>query len=198
MNNVQLILLAAGVSRRMGTPKQLLPWGTTTLIEHQIKNLLNTNNSVSVILGAYADEIIKVIDKFPINVFRNENWENGMGTSIAYGVQQLLEKDSTADGILISLIDQPLLTTNHFRKMLNLFQSRKKQIIVSHAENCWSGAPVLFDRVYFDELLMLKGDEGAKRITNKYRNSVKLIDGGSILRDVDTHEAYVELLKEIN
>ncbi|MGB5462053.1 MAG: hypothetical protein WBM92_01685, partial [Aureibaculum sp.] len=57
-----------------------------------------------------------------------------------------------------------------------------------------SGSPVLFDKVYFKELLKLKGDEGAKRIVQKYRNSIKLIDGGDFLKDIDTHQAYLELL----
>lgn len=194
MANIQLLLLAAGASRRMGSPKQLLPWGNETLIEHQIKNLLNTNSSVSVVLGAFAEKINKVIDKLPIEIYVNENWKNGMGTSISYAMKLLLEKDHNIDGILITLIDQPLLTTTHFRKMLNLFQEGKGQIIVSHSENAWSGVPVLFDKDYFEELLKLKGDEGAKLITSKYKNSVQLINGGEILKDMDTPKAYNELL----
>ena len=73
MANIQLLLLAAGSSSRMGSPKQLLSWGSKTLIEHQIKELLDTGNLVSVVLGAYANEIIDVIDKLPIEIYVNEN-----------------------------------------------------------------------------------------------------------------------------
>ncbi len=109
MANIQLLLLAAGASQRMGSPKHLLPWGNETLIEHQIKTLLETNNPLSVVLGAYSEEIISVIDKFPIEIYTNENWEKGMGTSISYGMKLLLEKYPNIDGVLITLIDQPLL-----------------------------------------------------------------------------------------
>ena len=198
MANIQLLLLAAGASKRMGRPKQLLEWGNVTLIEHQIKNLLSTDYPLSVILGANSEEIIRLIKSLPIEIYKNEEWEQGMGSSIAFGVRQLLENDSTIDGVLISLIDQPLLTKVHFIMMLDLFQKGKGQIIVSHSKNGWSGAPVLFDKKYFDELLDLKGDEGAKIITSKNKNSVKSIDGGEIMRDLDAPEAYNELLNIFN
>ncbi|MGB5463543.1 MAG: NTP transferase domain-containing protein, partial [Aureibaculum sp.] len=87
MNNIQHLLLAAGASKRMGKPKQLLAWGKETLIEHQIHVLLATNNKVSVVLGAYSDKISEVIKKFPIEIYTNKDWENGMGTSISYGLK---------------------------------------------------------------------------------------------------------------
>ena len=77
---------------------------------------------------------------------------------------------------------------------MDLFQPGKNEIIVSYSEKGWSGSPVLFDKVYFKELLKLKGDQGAKRIVYKYRNSVKLVDGAEFLKDIDTPEAYLELL----
>ena len=194
MNNIQHLLLAAGASKRMGKPKQLLPWGNKTLIEHQIHVLLETNNKVSVVLGAYSDKISKIIKQFPIEIYTNLDWENGMGTSISYGLKMLIEKHPEVEAVLISLIDQPLIKSTHFKKMMDLFQPGNNEIIVSYSEKGWSGSPVLFDKVYFKELLKLKGDQGAKRIVQKYRNSVKLIDGGDFLKDIDTHQLYLELL----
>ena len=195
MANIQLLLIAAGASKRMGKPKQLLAWGNESLVEHQIKVLLETKSSLSVVLGAYSNKIIPIIEKFSVAIYLNEDWEKGMGTSIACGVKKLIEKGPTVDGVLISLIDQPLITSAHFKKMLTLFQPGKDQIIVSNSNDGWSGAPVLFDATYFKELLKLKGDEGAKVIVKKYRNSAKLIDTADLLKDIDTHEAYLELLK---
>ena len=180
----------------MKEPKQLLSWGTTTLIEHQIHNLLNTRKPLSVVVGAYAERIIPVIDTLPISIVHNENWEHGMGTSIAQGVQQVLEQNPSLDGVLISLIDQPLVTTAHFNKILRLFQPENKQIVVSKADGHWSGAPVLFDRVYVEELSKLKGDEGAKMIALKHKDFVKPVDGGDLLVDVDTPETYQRVLNK--
>lgn len=198
MANIHLLLLAAGASSRMKEPKQLLPWNNTTLIEHQLHNLIKTNCKVSVVLGAKSKEIQKVISNFPVSIYTNENWKNGMGTSIAFGVQQILKKDVSIDGILVSLIDQPLLTTAHFNKMTHRFQQDKKQIIVSESENGWSGAPVIFDKIYFKELINLKGDEGAKAVISKNKNIVESIAGNTILEDIDTPEAYQKLFKKFH
>ncbi|MDG1810398.1 MAG: nucleotidyltransferase family protein [Polaribacter sp.] len=198
MLNIQLLLVAAGASSRMGEPKQLLPWNNQTLIEHQLNNLLKTNTTTSVVLGANAEKISSVIDSLPISIFTNPKWQNGMGNSISFGIQQLLEKDANIDGILISLIDQPLLTTEYFNKIIESFQINKKQIIVSQSENGWLGAPVLFDKTYFDELINLKGDEGAKLIISKNKNKIHLILAETILQDIDTPEAYQKLFKKFH
>jgi len=197
MCNIHLLLVAAGASKRMGRSKQLLAWGAQTLIEHQLHNLLKTKKKVSVVLGAYAKEIVPVIDALPASIYINKHWENGMGTSIAYGVQQIIKKDPTVDGILISLIDQPLLTTTHFNKLLNAYTSGTKQIIVSQADNNWSGAPVLFDRIYIDELLRLAGDKGAKMVANSHKDAIQFIAGNNLLIDMDTPEIYQELLAKL-
>jgi len=196
MSNIQLLLLAAGGSTRMKEPKQLLSWGGTTLIEHQIRTLLNTHKSLSVVVGAHTERIMPIIDSLPIKIVHNEYWYDGMGTSIAIGVRKVFEENPDLNGILISLIDQPLLTTAHFNKMLQLFRPGNMEIIVSTAEGHWSGAPVLFDKVYVDELIKLKGDEGAKIVTNKYKNFVKSVEGGGKLIDVDTPESYQKVLKK--
>ena len=194
MSNIVHLMMAAGASNRMGKPKQLLPWGDITLIEHQISILLKTNQPISVVLGAYAEKIRKVIENFPIDIYINEEWQKGMGSSIASGVKQLLAKDSTIDGVLISLIDQPLISATHFKKMLRHFETGKDQIIVSKSKDEWSGVPVLFDAVYFNELINLKGDDGAKVIIKKHRNSVNYIDSKNSLKDIDTAKAYLVLL----
>lgn len=194
MLNITHLLLAAGFSKRMGKPKQLLTWGNKTLIEHQIKTLLKTGQEIVVVLGAHADKGLPLVNNFPVSVCINNNWPEGMGSSISFGIKKVRKKFPDTCGVLISLIDQPLVTNLHFQQMLDIFESGNKQIIVSNSENRWSGAPVLFDKFYFKELQELNGDKGAKLIVRKYRNSVKLVDGGDILKDIDTHEDYLKLL----
>ena len=78
MNNIPSVLVAAGASRRMGQPKQLLPWNHHTLIEHQVNTLLTSSQEVYVILGAYADQIrpLKIIrlTLFSVKIGKKE-WE---------------------------------------------------------------------------------------------------------------------------
>ena len=170
MSKLQILLLAAGASKRMGSPKQLLVWGSQTLIEHQIKTLLNTGQTVTVVLGAHAEKISSKLEKLPVAIYINKQWYQGMGSSIAFGLKKILEGDKKPDGILISLIDQPLISTSHFNKIIKQFQSGKEQIIVSQAKDGWIGAPVLFDKKYFEALLNLNDDQGAKFIINEYKS----------------------------
>jgi len=117
MNNIPNLLLAAGASRRMGTPKQLLPWRGKTLIEHQIETLLKTDQEVYVVLGAHAERILPVLKPYPVNPIIFEQWSLGMGNTIAFSVAYLIKKQGSMDGILIALTDQPLVTphiTTHF------------------------------------------------------------------------------------
>lgn len=190
MAEIPILLLAAGSSSRMGHPKQLLPWGKHTLIQHQIENLLKTGNPLAVVLGANADLIIPVIRKYKIEVFINPNWENGMGSSIAHGIKYLTEKFPGADGVLIALSDQPLVTTSHYRNLLNSFQPKLGQIIVSQSASGWTGVPALFDPCYFEELARLNGSHGARKIISQYPSKVTGIESGELLEDIDTPETY--------
>ena len=69
MTKISHILIAAGESKRIGKPKQLLDWGSVTLIENQIKTLLKTEENTYVVLGAYYNEIFNVIKGYPIKIF---------------------------------------------------------------------------------------------------------------------------------
>ncbi len=174
----------------MGQPKQLLEWGKQTLIEHQIRIRLETGCNVAVVLGAYADKILPVIKKLPVLVFINDEWQEGMGNSLAFGLKMLHQKFTEMEAVIISLSDQPLVTISHLQELHNIFQLGSQQIIVSQSDSGWIGVPALFDRIYFDELEQLEGEEGAKEIIQKHRNSVIPIECGKSLEDVDTPESY--------
>ncbi|MCG6188848.1 nucleotidyltransferase family protein [Maribellus maritimus] len=196
MDKIPILLLAAGSSSRMGRPKQLLPWGKQTLIEHQIETLLKSDQPVNVVLGANSKAVIPLIKKFEINVFINKNWEKGMGSSIASGICQLSEKSPSATGVLITLLDQPLITATHIKKMVTGFTQGNQQIIVSQSASGWRGVPVIFDKIYFEELRRLDGEKGAKILIQQHKQSVSGIACGEILEDMDTLENYQEMIKK--
>ncbi|MFA5330252.1 MAG: nucleotidyltransferase family protein [Prolixibacteraceae bacterium] len=193
MAEIPILLLAAGGSSRMGQPKQLLPWGNQTLIEHQIQMLQQTGNLVNVVLGANSNLVIPFIEKYPASIFINPDWESGIGSSISYGISQIIKKFPEANGVLITLLDQPLITTSYIEKMLGAFQPGSQQIIVSHSPSGWIGVPVLFDECYFKDLSGLKNDEGAKKVIKRYEGCVILLEGDEILEDMDTPESYQRL-----
>ncbi len=196
MAEIPILLLAAGSSSRMGQPKQLLPWGDQTLIEHQIQTLLKTGNPVNVVLGSNSNLIIPVIEKFPVTIFINTDWNSGMGSSISLGIGQIIQKFPDANGVLITLLDQPLITTSYFQKMIGTILLGTQQILVSHSASGWTGVPVLFDKCYFKELTELGNDEGAKKVLKRHEKHITFLDGGELLEDMDTPETYQQLLKK--
>ena len=195
MANIPIILLAAGSSSRMGQPKQLLPWGGQTLIGHQIQTLLKTGNPVNVVLGSNSNLVIPVIEKFPVNIFINTEWESGMGSSISFGISKIIQIFPDVDGVLITLLDQPLITTSYFEKMLGTYQPGSQKIMVSHSASGWTGVPVLFDKCFFKDLSELKNEDGAKKIVKRHEENIILNEGGELLEDMDTMQTYQQLLK---
>ena len=196
MANIPILLLAAGSSSRMGQPKQLLPWGGQSLIEHQIQTLLKTGNPVGVVLGSNSNLVVPVIAKYGVDIFINTAWESGMGSSISLGISQLIQKFPNANGVLITLLDQPLVTTSYIEKIVGAFLPGSQQILVSRSASGWTGVPVIFDKCYFKELTDLSNDEGAKKIIKRHEESVIFLEGGELLEDMDTPETYQQLLSK--
>lgn len=193
MNKIPVILLAAGSSTRMGRPKQLLPWGDKTLIEHQIENLLSIGNPLIVVLGNDSEIVVPVLEKYNIEVVVNQNWATGLASSVTIGIDFVTKMSGGATGVMTALLDLPFITTQHYEKMLNVFQPGTGQIIISTSADGWKGAPAIFDKCYFDELRLLKGDEGAKNIIRKHPFKTINIDCGICLKDIDTPKDYKKL-----
>ncbi|WP_297086387.1 nucleotidyltransferase family protein [uncultured Draconibacterium sp.] len=191
-NKIAGLILAAGASKRCGTPKQLLPFKGTTLLNYTKKQLSKSLvDSTFVILGANASEIVKKSGlKEPEIIVFNE-WEQGMGASLAYACQTILSKEEF-DGILITLTDLPLVGAEHYQKMLQNF-TEKEDIVATKASSV-VGVPALFGASYFKCLSRLKGSVGAKSILQKNTKHLKTIANKNAGVDIDTMEDYQKLL----
>lgn len=196
MAKTPVILLAAGNSSRMGRPKQLLRWGEQTLIEHQIQTLAQTGENVIVVLGANADLIMPFLNKHSLTIVINDAWKSGMASSIVCGISEVNLLYPTADAALITLVDQPLIPAGHFKNLMNALRRGCQQIVASASAEGWLGVPALFDKCYFDELLSLRGEKGAKSLIQKYPNQVEALECNEIVKDIDTLEAYQELYQK--
>lgn len=194
MTEIPILLLAAGGSNRMGKAKQLLPWGKSTLIEHQIHRLLETGNPVLVVLGHLGEQISSLLEPYPVATLVHKHWDKGMGSSISLGIREMEKLFPKAKGAMIAQLDQPLITASHYTRLVSNFQSGLGQIIVSRSSSGWEGVPVLFDREYFKELQELKGEEGARKIFRSHSRAVIVIDSQEVLDDMDSPETYEELL----
>ncbi|KFF03435.1 nucleotidyltransferase family protein [Flavobacterium reichenbachii] len=193
-NKTGIIILAAGNSSRLGRPKQLLEFKKSFLLQNTISEAVSvTNSNVIVVLGSNKDAIQKEIDLSQTTVVFNQDWELGMSTSIVCGLQKLLEQHPECQRCIIAVCDQPFVTAKVFEDLINEHQKTEKGIAAaSYAETI--GTPVLFHQKYFDILLEIKGQQGAKKIINSFLEDTAAVvfEKGKI--DIDTPEDYKKLL----
>jgi molybdenum cofactor cytidylyltransferase len=127
------IILAAGASKRLGTPKQLIPHNNSTLIGHTIQCTLDSKcDETVVVLGANATLIQKKISNFPVNIVRNQNWKMGMGYTIRVGLENGWKPLTIISSCWYSLyaINFPYFK-NHRPVLIDHIYSFKKPIIAS-------------------------------------------------------------------
>lgn len=190
MGSLGGILLAAGASTRMGAVKQLLPWKNSTLLEYSIQQLRQSNiDHLVVVLGANEKLILENADLKSIDVVVNPDWEKGMATSIATGLRYLLNKTSDIQSVLIALADQPLLDSDYYNKLINKNLVLENKIVCSAYSDQY-GVPAIFDRDYFDNLLNLDGQKGARALLRGGDVKVATVDAGDLAVDLDTKESY--------
>lgn len=195
-SNIAIVILAAGASRRMGTPKQLLSWGEETLLKHAINTATNSDASkVVVVLGANYEAIEKDIKDLPITILKNENWELGLGKSIACAASSILESNENLDAVLIILADQPLIDTTFLNEFISNYISDENQIIATSYGEEKKGVPVLFDKSYFEELTLLNDDNGAKGLLKEHVSYVKTLKPKIKNLDIDSKADYDRLFK---
>lgn len=188
---VAIVILAAGKSSRMGSPKQLLKWGESTVLGHCIEQTTESHaDCVYVVLGANSDLIQKEVDCSDVQVILNDNFEAGLGSSIACAAQHLLDPDLA--GLLIVLADQPQFEAKHFNVIIDQFIAGKNQIIATDY-GTKAGVPALFDRSYFEQLSKLQGDSGAGKLIEEFAEHVIAVAPGFEVLDVDTPEDYHSL-----
>ena len=178
----------------MGEPKQLLPWKNTFLLNHVINTASQLDNSESyIVLGANYQLIKSKLGHDNVNIIQNNNWELGLGSSIAFGITSIMKSENKFDGVLIMLSDQPLINSNYLKTLSRKFESGNNQIIASTYETKKIGVPALFDKIYFDELSKLNEDKGAKKVIVNYIDNVITIDANQLFTDIDTQEEYKKL-----
>ncbi|MHA7057115.1 nucleotidyltransferase family protein [Aquimarina sp. M1] len=192
------IILAAGSSSRMGSPKQLLPWkSNSSLILHEIEKSLSLKKLTTfVVLGANFEMIEKEIIHLPVEILYNQHWQSGMGTSISCGLRHILQDEVNVEGVLITLIDQPMIDENHLKSLISKFDKGQEGIVAT-ITNERIGVPAIFSSQYFDELSVLNNDYGARQIIKKYKKDISTINGKGKTDDIDTIEQYKALLERV-
>ncbi len=194
--NIGVVILAAGSSSRLGHPKQLVEFQNKTLLQHVIDAAVPFKFMPSVlVLGAHADEIRKSTDLNNFTVLHNDNWSEGIASSIRLGVSESITLNNSLNGILFLLSDQPFVTTELVERLIQNHTEGNQPITACvYKEN--TGVPAIFGRNFFSQLTDLKGDVGAKKIIaqNSDRINPIVFEDGSF--DVDTAEDHKRLLNK--
>ena len=194
MGEIWAIVLAAGESRRMGSPKMILPYEGMTIIEKVLENVLASDvEKVVIVLGSHREEIMKVIKRFQVQHCYNSNFKDGMLSSVKCGFE-FLPSDFRA--AMVFLGDQPMVETSVINQMINAYQESGKGILVPVFENK-GGHPLMVDKKYFDEIINFDDPEGLKGLLRKHPDDLLEVtaETPSVLSDIDTREDYIN---EIN
>jgi molybdenum cofactor cytidylyltransferase len=196
-STVSAVVLAGGMSRRMGVPKQLLRIEGKSLLEHTLANVrASAVHEIILVLGFAADEIEKEISPQGLKITRNESYQQGMGTSLRIGLAAV---DPQSTAALIILADQPFVRPATLDRLIEFHGSLKREIgkpesarpqIVIPTYRGFRGNPVLLDRTVFPELRGLSGDVGCRAIFGDHTGGIYRlpVDDAGILLDIDSPE----------
>src|SRR6516165_6474065 len=162
-------MLAAGVSSRMGEPKQLLRLGGKTLLEQVLDNARSAAvDEIVVVLGAGAENIRQQIDLSKTKVVINSSYQQGMGTSLGAGLAAL---DPAINAVLILLGDQPFVRPPTLDRICEEYRRSHAQIVIPLYKG-FRGNPVLLDRSVFPEVRAFSGDVGCRAIFGNYLEGI--------------------------
>ena len=189
------IILAAGESRRLGKPKQLLDWKGQPFVRAVTRTALEAGlDPVIVVTGANRENVEAAIEDLTAKVMVNKDWPEGQGSSIKKGVQ-ILNFEHPVGAAIFLLVDQPQVTVSILRALIEKHAEGLYPVVAPMVMDRRAN-PVLFDRVTFPDLLELEGDVGGRAIMHKHRVEYLPWHDDRLLLDVDTPEQYQRLISD--
>jgi len=195
MNEIWAIILAAGESKRMNSPKMLLPYKDKTIIEKVIENVTTSavNNTI-VVLGSSADAIQRRISDLNVMLCYNENYREGMLSSVKCGFSNLPGKYEAA---FVFPGDHPGIGPGVINMLIESFRSSAKKIVIPLFGG-QRGHPILIDQCYREEVMRLKPEEGLRALSVKFPGDVLEVNvhDPAVLNDIDTIEDYMNQLNK--
>jgi molybdenum cofactor cytidylyltransferase len=190
------IILAGGESKRMKSPKMLLPFHGKTMIENVIENVISSEvENCVVVLGAFHDEIFTTIKNLPVLTCYNENYKEGMLSSVKCGFSYLPDN---YDAVLVFQGDQPMISSDTINEVIHASRKSERGIVMPVFQNK-RGHPLLIDNKYRKDVAKLLNEEGLHSLAKKYSIDVLEVKVNipEILRDIDTQKDYIRELNQI-
>lgn len=190
------VVLAAGRSTRMGRPKQLLPWGDTTLLGQVLRHLQqSTVESIVVVTGHEARAVADIAAAHQVPTVHNPHYEQGeMITSLQTVLRQL---SSHYTAVLVMLADQPLVDAAVVDRLLAAYRQGEGWLVAPQFAGK-RGNPVLIDRRYFEEILALPAGSAPREILRRHPADLFLVrvETEAVLIDIDRPETYEQLHRQ--
>lgn len=168
--SLHVLVLAAGASKRLGQPKQLVKLGGRPALHLVVTTAVAlTGNAVTVVVGANAREMTHLLAHSPASVIVNRSWEEGMASSLRFGLASL---PPGCDAVLVLLGDQVGVTADDLKRLAAAWKG-EESLIAAAVYDQHVGVPAIFPRLCFSELAELRGDHGARAVLE--RNSYRLV-----------------------
>lgn len=187
------IILAAGASRRLGSPKQLLNINGKALINHTLDIALASEvKDWLLVLGANKEKILQELDQHSTDLCIFEGWEKGMGASLSASIRFLKGKGISTEAYLFLVCDQPYLTKEYINLLVKSW--RKHKTIIASTYKSKPSVPAVIPSDYEAQLIRLQGDKGARDILRQ--NEGRLLNFEAGAHDLDTQEDYKKYLNK--
>jgi molybdenum cofactor cytidylyltransferase len=188
------LVLAAGASTRLGQPKQLLPFGTTTLLGRVVAEAgaASALDEVVVVIGGAATEVRRRVDLAGAKVVENPEFVQGCSSSYRTGLGAL---DPRAQAVAVLLGDQPGVDRAVIDTVVDEWRQTQERIMLASYKTR-EGHPLVFARALFDQLVALRGDKAAWKIVDAHRDWIRSVPvDRPHPRDVNTWEEYEDLVR---
>lgn len=182
---IAAVILAAGKSRRLRQPKQLIQLAGESLLRRTARLAVEAGCApVFVVLGYEAERMCPELNGLAVQPLTNENWAEGMGASVRCGVAAA---QGAADGVLLLVCDQPRLSADHVRALLTRHEETGA-LITASAYGGRLGVPAVFAAQFFAELLQIHGDRGARQVIEQHGDAVQVVEWPEGALDIDWPE----------
>ncbi|UCF62149.1 MAG: putative selenium-dependent hydroxylase accessory protein YqeC [Anaerolineaceae bacterium] len=186
------VVLAAGDSKRLGQPKQLILWRGKPLVMHAVEAGLGANLfPIAVVIGAGGDAVRKALEDEPVMIVENEAWSTGLSTSVRVGLASV---ESNAEAVVMLLSDMPFVQAELVEALIHEHRRTLSPLVVPRSGGRRTN-PVLFDRSTFDALRAIRGDQGGRSLLEQFPK-IWVECEETTLFDLDTPED-LQRLKEL-
>jgi molybdenum cofactor cytidylyltransferase len=193
--NLHVIVLAAGSSSRLGQPKQLVKLGGRPALHRVVSSATAVaGNAVTVVLGAHAQDLTRLLAHSPASVIVNRHWEEGMASSLRYGLAAV---PPTSSAVLVMLGDQVAVTSDDLKRLISAWKGHDTVIAASVYQG-HVGVPAIFPQWCYTELRELRGDRGARIILERHAHRLAHVQMPNAAIDLDTPEDLVAVSEQFN